>query len=97
MQIRRDIYLDRLIARKRNGMAKVITGVRRSGKSFLMNELFYQHLIGHGVDNPAARAVVGLRGLSSGLPEGPGKLKIRQMRIRKPRLLCEPVDLLLGI
>ena len=50
MQIRRDIYLDRLIARKRNGMAKVITGVRRSGKSFLMNELFYQHLIGHGVD-----------------------------------------------
>ena len=50
MQIRRDMYLNRLITRKRNGMAKVITGVRRSGKSYLMNELFYQYLIDQGVE-----------------------------------------------
>ncbi len=35
---------------KNNGMAKVITGVRRSGKSFLMNELFYQYLVDQGVN-----------------------------------------------
>lgn len=49
MQIRRDVYLNRLIARKQNGFIKVITGIRRSGKSYLLNTLFYEHLLAEGV------------------------------------------------
>ncbi len=49
MEIKRDIYLNRLIARKHNGFIKVITGIRRSGKSYLLNTLFYDHLISEGV------------------------------------------------
>ena len=36
MEIKRDVYLDRLIVRKHNGLIKVITGIRRSGKSYLL-------------------------------------------------------------
>ncbi len=49
MDIRRDFYLDKLIKRKGNGLVKVITGVRRCGKSYLLNQLFYQHLLEAGV------------------------------------------------
>lgn len=49
MQIQRDIYLNRLISRIDNGMIKVITGVRRCGKSFLLFDLFYNYLIQKGV------------------------------------------------
>ncbi len=49
MEIKRDVYLNRLIVRKHNGFIKVITGIRRSGKSYLLNTLFYHHLIGEGV------------------------------------------------
>ncbi len=49
MDIRRDFYLDKLIKRKGNGLIKVITGVRRCGKSYLLNQLFYQHLLEAGV------------------------------------------------
>jgi len=49
MEIKRDVYLNRMIARMNNGFIKVITGIRRSGKSYLMNKLFYQHLISSGV------------------------------------------------
>ena len=45
MEIKRDVYLNRLIVRKHNGFIKVITGIRRSGKSYLLNTLFYNHLI----------------------------------------------------
>ena len=50
MEIKRDIYLGRLIERKHNGFIKVITGIRRSGKSYLLNTLFYNHLISENVD-----------------------------------------------
>lgn len=50
MEIKRDIYLGRLIVRKHNGFIKVITGIRRSGKSYLLNTLFYNHLISENVD-----------------------------------------------
>lgn len=49
MVINRDIYLSRLIKRKNNGLIKIITGVRRCGKSYLLFNLFYDHLIGSGV------------------------------------------------
>lgn len=45
IMIERNIYLDRLISRIDNGMIKVITGVRRCGKSTLLFELFYQYLL----------------------------------------------------
>ena len=41
MQIERNVYLNKLIARKHNGFVKVITGIRRCGKSYLLNTLFY--------------------------------------------------------
>ena len=47
--IRRDYYLQKLIDRKENGLVKVITGIRRCGKSFLLFNLFYDYLIGSGV------------------------------------------------
>lgn len=49
MIIRRDFYLDKLIKRKNNGLIKVITGIRRCGKSYLLNELFYHHLLDIGI------------------------------------------------
>lgn len=49
MEIKRDVYLDRLIVRKQNGFIKIITGIRRSGKSYLLNTLFYNHLIEEGI------------------------------------------------
>ena len=50
MEIRRDFYLNKLIKRKNNGLIKVITGIRRCGKSYLLNNLFYHHLLESGVD-----------------------------------------------
>ncbi len=50
MEIKRDVYLNRLIVRKHNGFIKIITGIRRSGKSYLLNTLFYNHLLSEGVD-----------------------------------------------
>jgi len=50
VEIRRDRYLDRLKRRKWNGSIKVITGVRRCGKSYLVFKLFKEHLLSEGVD-----------------------------------------------
>ncbi|MBQ6142668.1 MAG: ATP-binding protein [Kiritimatiellae bacterium] len=50
MTIRRDRYLQRIIARKHNGLVKVITGIRRCGKSYLLFNLFRRHLEAEGVD-----------------------------------------------
>ena len=49
MIIPRDKYLRQLVAAKSNGMVKIVTGIRRSGKSFLLMTLFHQHLIEQGV------------------------------------------------
>lgn len=51
MIIKRDIHLNRIIARKHNGMIKVITGLRRCGKSYLLFNLFQKHLHESGVDD----------------------------------------------
>lgn len=44
MEIKRDVYLDKLIRKKKNGLIKVVTGVRRCGKSYLLFHLFHDHL-----------------------------------------------------
>ena len=48
-QIKRDIYLNRLINRRENGMIKVVTGIRRCGKSYLLDPLYKNYLIETGV------------------------------------------------
>lgn len=51
MKANREKYLQKLIAKKHNGRIKIITGLRRSGKSFLLFELFAKHLSDLGVDD----------------------------------------------
>lgn len=50
MYFPRKRYLDKLIAHKHNHLVKVVTGIRRSGKSFLLFEIFYRHLLSEGID-----------------------------------------------
>ena len=50
MEIKRDFYLNRLIEAKNDGLIKVVTGIRRSGKSYLLNTLFYNYLLECGVN-----------------------------------------------
>jgi uncharacterized protein len=48
-EIKRDVYLNKLINRKENGLIKIITGIRRCGKSYLLDPLFKNYLIESGV------------------------------------------------
>ena len=48
--IKREIYLKRLIERRENGLIKIVTGIRRCGKSYLLFKLYYQYLLDSGVD-----------------------------------------------
>ena len=50
MKIARDRYIEKLEARRHNGSVKVITGVRRCGKSYLLSKLYRDHLLEDGVD-----------------------------------------------
>ncbi len=49
MEIKRDIYLERLIRREKNGLIKIVTGIRRCGKSYLLFNLFHNYLLDKGV------------------------------------------------
>lgn len=49
MEIKREQYLKQLIDGKNNGLIKIVTGIRRCGKSYLLFKLFYRHLIASGV------------------------------------------------
>lgn len=51
MEIKRDFYLNKLIKHKKNGLVKIITGVRRCGKSYLLSKLFRDYLLSHGVQS----------------------------------------------
>ena len=51
MVIKRDFYLNQLINSKYNGMIKVITGIRRTGKSYLLFELFNDYSSTNNVDS----------------------------------------------
>ena len=50
MEIKRNIYLNKLISKKHNGLIKVVTGIRRCGKSYLLFNLFKDHLLAEGVN-----------------------------------------------
>ncbi len=50
MEIKRDKYLEKLQIRRHNGFIKVITGIRRCGKSYLMNDIFYEKLKADGAN-----------------------------------------------
>jgi len=77
MEVRRDRYLNRLIKRKWNGSVKVITGVRRCGKSYLLFNLFRDHLISEGVEPDKI--------ISIALDD------IRNIRLREPMALYERI------
>lgn len=49
MEIKRDHYLNKLIRKEKNGLIKVVTGIRRCGKSYLLFQLFHDHLLEKGV------------------------------------------------
>ena len=50
MQINRDYYLNKLVSAKNDGLIKVVTGIRRCGKSYLLNNIFYEYLLIDGVN-----------------------------------------------
>ena len=49
MEIKRDYYLKKLIDARNDGLIKVITGIRRCGKSYLLNTIFYNYLLKDGI------------------------------------------------
>ena len=50
MEIKRDHYLEQLISKMHNGLVKVVTGMRRCGKSYLLFNIFKEYLISKGID-----------------------------------------------
>lgn len=48
-EIKRDLYLNKLINRRENGMIKIITGIRRCGKSYLLDPIYKDYLLSTGV------------------------------------------------
>lgn len=49
-EIKRDYYLEQLIKREGNGLIKIVTGIKRCGKLYLLRTLFKNHLFEKGVD-----------------------------------------------
>lgn len=49
MEIKRDKYLNKLIGRKNNGLIKIVTGLRRCGKSYLLNKIYKDYLLSNGI------------------------------------------------
>ena len=45
LRINREIYLNQLVNKQNNGLVKIITGIRRCGKSFLLDQIFKEYLI----------------------------------------------------
>lgn len=50
MEIKRDYYLNKLISKKNNKLIKIVTGIRRSGKSYLLDPIFKNYLLNDGID-----------------------------------------------
>lgn len=56
IEFARPLYISRLVERKENGLVKVITGARRAGKSYILNDLYYRYLLSEGIpDNHIIR------------------------------------------
>ena len=76
--IKRDYYLNRLIHNMWNGKIKVITGIHRCGKSVLLFDLFYEHLLSQGIkEKQIIRLELDQR---------------RNYKYRNPITLCDYVD-----
>ena len=78
MRIERPIYLQKLIDRKHNGMVKIITGMRRCGKSYLLFNLFADHLKSEGADEQHIIAI--------------DLENIYNERLREPMALLQHID-----
>lgn len=78
MYFKRDSYLQELISAEGNGMIKIITGIRRCGKSFLLFDIFRNHLLGQGVQEDHIIQV--------NLEDR------RNKRLRQPDILLEYID-----
>lgn len=78
MRIERPIYLQKLIDRKHNGMVKIITGIRRCGKSYLLFNLFADHLKSEGIDEQHIIAI--------------DLENIYNERLREPMALLQHID-----
>ncbi len=50
MKFKREEYLNKLTSRIGNHMIKIVTGIRRCGKSYLLNRIFYKHLLENGTN-----------------------------------------------
>jgi len=78
MIIARELHLRKLVNARHNGLVKVVTGMRRSGKSFLLNELFKDYLLSNGVDESHVIQIA---------------LDMRRNKpLRNPDALCEYVE-----
>jgi len=78
MEFSRDLYLQKLIAGMQNNMVKIVTGIRRCGKSYLLFNLFKQYLLSHGV---AEDHIIGL-----------SLDNLRNKRLKKPETLLDYID-----
>ena len=80
--IKRDLYLNQIIRNMWNGDIKVITGIRRCGKSVLLFNLFYEYLLSHGIsDDNIIRIELDQR---------------RYYKYRNPIVLCEYIEELIA-
>ena len=50
MEIKRSYYLNKLISKRNNKLIKIVTGIRRCGKSYLLDPIFRNYLLDNGVD-----------------------------------------------
>lgn len=82
MVIKREHYLEKLISRRHNGMIKIITGIRRCGKSYLLSTLYADWLKGQGVDDSHI--------ITINLEDR------RNKKLRDPDILLEHIDSLLA-
>ncbi len=73
MEIQRDTYLNKLIDHRGNGMIKIVTGLRRAGKSYLLLKLFHRRLVEQGFD-PAHLVEIPLADRSFRHLRGPGPM-----------------------